>query len=110
MSDRPILSIEGLDVTFATDSGDVHAVKELTLEVSRGEVLAIVGESGSGKSVTARSVLGLLPETAVTSGAVVLQGRDVLAASKTQLRKLRGADVSMVFQEQIGRASCRERV
>ena len=99
MSDRPILSIEGLDVTFATDSGDVHAVKELTLEVSRGEVLAIVGESGSGKSVTARSVLGLLPETAVTNGAVVLQGRDVLAASKTQLRKLRGADVSMVFQE-----------
>ncbi|GAA4516459.1 dipeptide ABC transporter ATP-binding protein [Brevibacterium yomogidense] len=99
MSDRPILSIEGLDVKFATDSGDVHAVKELTLEVSRGEVLAIVGESGSGKSVTARSVLGLLPETAVTNGAVVLQGRDVLAASKTQLRKLRGADVSMVFQE-----------
>ena len=64
-----------------------------------GEVLAIVGESGSGKSVTARSVLGLIPETATTNGAVVLQGNNVLTASKTQLRKLRGADVSMVFQE-----------
>ena len=98
-ADRPVLSIEGLDVTFAIDSGDVHAVKDLTLEVHRGEVLAIVGESGSGKSVTAKSVLGLLPDTAVTRGAVVLQGRDVLTASKSQLRGLRGADVSMVFQE-----------
>src|SRR5690606_29209696 len=63
------------------------------------EVLAIVRESGAGKSVTAKSVLGLLPDTAVTRGAVVLQGRDVLTASKSQLRGLRGADVSMVFQE-----------
>jgi peptide/nickel transport system ATP-binding protein len=98
-ADRPVLSIEGLDVAFAIDSGDVHAVKDLTLEVNRGEVLAIVGESGSGKSVTAKSVLGLLPDTAVTQGAVVLQGRDVLTASRSQLRSLRGADVSMVFQE-----------
>src|SRR5699024_7748175 len=95
----PVLSIDGLDVTFATDAGDVHAVKDLTLDLAPGEVLAIVGESGSGKSVTARSVLGLIPETATTNGAVVLQGRDVLTASTTQLRKLRGADVSMVFQE-----------
>ena len=98
-ADRPVLSIEGLDVTFAIDSGDVHAVKDLSLEVNRGEVLAIVGESGSGKSVTAKSVLGLLPDTAVTQGAVVLQGRDVLTATSSQLRSLRGADVSMVFQE-----------
>ncbi|SMY12889.1 dipeptide ABC transporter ATP-binding protein [Brevibacterium jeotgali] len=96
MTQDPVLSIDGLDVT---DAGDVHAVKDLSLAVAPGEVLAIVGESGSGKSVTARSVLGLIPETATTNGAVVLQGRNVLAASKTQLRKLRGADVSMVFQE-----------
>ena len=99
MTQDPVLSIDGLDVTFVTDAGDVHAVKDLSLAVAPGEVLAIVGESGSGKSVTARSVLGLIPETATTNGAVVLQGRNVLAASKTQLRKLRGADVSMVFQE-----------
>ncbi|SLM92360.1 dipeptide ABC transporter ATP-binding protein [Brevibacterium yomogidense] len=98
-SKAPVLSIDGLDVTFVTDAGDVHAVKDLTLAVAPGEVLAIVGESGSGKSVTARSVLGLIPDTATTNGAVVLQGNNVLTASKAQLRKLRGADVSMVFQE-----------
>ena len=98
-SEGAILDISHLDVTFATDSGDVPAVRDLSLRVAAGEVLAIVGESGSGKSVTARSVLGLLPETATRSGAVVLAGTDVLTASSARLRAMRGADVSMVFQE-----------
>ncbi|MDN5774413.1 MAG: ABC transporter ATP-binding protein, partial [Brevibacterium aurantiacum] len=96
---KNILNVEGLNVTFSTDGGDVHAVKNVTLSVTPGEVLAIVGESGSGKTVTARSILGLLPETAQRSGAVIVSGKDVLTVSGEQLRKMRGTDVSMVFQE-----------
>jgi len=98
-SGSPVLDISHLDVTFATDTGDVHAVRDLTLSLSPGEVLAIVGESGSGKTVTARTVLGLIPETATVGGTVILTGTDVLTASGHELRKLRGSDVSMVFQE-----------
>jgi len=93
------LEITHLEVTFATDSGDVVAVNDVSLTVAKGEVLAIVGESGSGKSVTAKTILGLLPETAVTRGAVVIGAHDVLTLSSAQLRAIRGVDVAMVFQE-----------
>lgn len=96
---KSILDVESLNVTFSTDGGDVHAVKDVSLSVTPGEVLAIVGESGSGKTVTARSILGLLPETAQRSGAIVLSGQDVLSVSAEALRHMRGSDVSMVFQE-----------
>ena len=95
----PRLAIENLDVHFATDGGDVHAVDGMDVEVAPGEILAIVGESGSGKSVTARSILGLLPETAEASGAVLVSGTDVVGLSGARLRALRGEDVSMIFQE-----------
>ena len=94
-----ILDIQNLEVTFATDGGDVHAVNDVSLTVNAGEVLAIVGESGSGKTVTAKTILGLLPETAVTSGAVLLGENNVIAISKEKLRAIRGVDVAMVFQE-----------
>ncbi len=94
-----ILDVDSLDVTFSTDGGDVHAVKDVSLSVSRGEVLAIVGESGSGKTVTARSILGLLPETAQRTGAIVISGANVLSVSADELRAMRGRDVAMVFQE-----------
>lgn len=96
---EPLLRIEDLDITFATDGGDVHAVNDLSLAVAPGEVLAIVGESGSGKTVTAKSILRLLPETATVGGAIIVSGDNVVTASREQLRELRGRSASMVFQE-----------
>lgn len=99
MSDSPVVEIRDLVVTFATDDGDVRAVDGVSLQVSRGEVLAIVGESGSGKTVTAKTILGLLPETATASGAVLLGSDNVVTVSHERLRQLRGTSVAMVFQE-----------
>lgn len=96
---QPVLDIEHLKVTFATDGGDVYAVKDVSLQVKAGEVLAIVGESGSGKTVTAKTILGLLPETATSGGAVLINGNNVISVSAAKLRQIRGRDVAMVFQE-----------
>jgi peptide/nickel transport system ATP-binding protein len=95
----PVLDIDHLEVTFATDAGDVYAVKDVSLQVNPGEVLAIVGESGSGKTVTAKTILGLLPETATSRGAVLINGNNVISVSPGELRQIRGRDVAMVFQE-----------
>jgi peptide/nickel transport system ATP-binding protein len=94
-----VLEIDHLKVTFATDGGDVYAVKDVSLDVRPGEVLAIVGESGSGKTVTAKTILGLLPETATSGGAVLINGNNVITVSASKLRQIRGRDVAMVFQE-----------
>ncbi|RBY84588.1 ABC transporter ATP-binding protein [Blastococcus sp. TF02A-30] len=102
---RDVVDIENLSVTFATDAGDVAAVQDVSLAVTAGEVLAIVGESGSGKTVTARSILGLLPETALTRGAIMLTSKDggstsdVVTLSRRDLGQVRGRDAAMVFQE-----------
>ncbi|MEO8528230.1 MAG: ABC transporter ATP-binding protein [Pseudolysinimonas sp.] len=93
------VQIKHLDITFATDGGDVAAVRDVNLDVRPGEVLAIVGESGSGKTVTARSILGLLPETARVDGAVILSGTDVVGLSPRKVRELRGVEAAMIFQE-----------
>jgi peptide/nickel transport system ATP-binding protein len=93
------VDIRGLDITFATDGGDVSAVRGADLAVRTGEVLAIVGESGSGKTVTGRSILGLLPETARVDGVVLLTGTDVVGLSGERMRALRGPAAAMIFQE-----------
>jgi peptide/nickel transport system ATP-binding protein len=94
-----ILAIENLRVSFATDSGVVDAVSGLSLSLKKGEILAIVGESGSGKSVTSKSILRMLPETATVMGTVMLNGQNVVELSKERLRQVRGSDAAMVFQE-----------
>ncbi len=94
-----VLDIKDLKVTFTTDAGEIPAVRGVSFEVAAGEVVAVVGESGSGKSVTARTILGLLAETATARGAVVLKGNNMLTLSPRELRAVRGEDVSMVFQE-----------
>lgn len=96
---RPVLEITKLKVSFATDAGEVQAVREVSLNVAPGEIVAIVGESGSGKTVTAKAILGLLPETAQSSGSLSVSGHDISSLSKKQLREVRGRDVAMVFQE-----------
>ncbi|WP_251152058.1 ABC transporter ATP-binding protein [Cellulosimicrobium sp. Marseille-Q4280] len=102
---RPVVAIRDLAVSFATDAGSVRAVDGVDLEVAPGEVLAIVGESGSGKTVTAKTILGLLPSTATARGAVVLSNKagtdehDVVTLDADRLRTVRGTDVAMVFQE-----------
>ncbi|MCM3662166.1 ABC transporter ATP-binding protein [Georgenia satyanarayanai] len=95
----PVVDIRDLHITFATDGEPVRAVDGVSLHVNPGEVLAVVGESGSGKTVTAKSVLGLLPDNASVEGAVVLAGSDLVQLKPGELRKARGRDVAMVFQE-----------
>jgi oligopeptide/dipeptide ABC transporter ATP-binding protein len=96
---EPVLSVRHLSVDFKTDDGVVHAVDDLGFDLARGETLGIVGESGSGKTVTALSVLGLLPKTASINGEAVFDGRDLLSLTDKQLQPVRGSRVAMIFQD-----------
>ncbi|TNC18441.1 ABC transporter ATP-binding protein [Georgenia sp. 311] len=98
-SSEPVLTFNDLDVRFRTEFGSVHAVKGISLEVKPGEVVALVGESGSGKSVTSMTALGLLPKNARTSGRITVGENSVRDLDDRALRRMRGNDVAMVFQE-----------
>ena len=99
-TDDVILDVRNLATTFFLDSGPVPAVREVNFTVRRGEILGIVGESGSGKSITARSVVNLVPRPGrVVGGEVLFKGRDLLRASASELRTLRGAEIAMILQE-----------
>jgi len=99
MSDA-LLDIRELAVTFPGESGPVAAVDGLDLAVGPGEVAGLVGESGCGKSLTALSVLGLVPQPGkVAAGSIRFQGDELVGAAEARLRRLRGAEVAMVFQE-----------
>lgn len=94
----PLLEIDDLSVTFATDAGPVHAVKGLSLAIERGYSLGIVGESGSGKSVSMKAVMDLLPSTAAISGDIRFNGDSIPSMSRSRLKHFYGVDVAMVFQ------------
>ena len=100
MSD-PVLSVRGLVTEFVTPGGVVRAVDDVSWELHRGEVLGVVGESGSGKSVTAMSILGLIqrPPGRIVAGEILFDGQDLLTMSEQQLRRLRGKDIGMIFQD-----------
>ncbi len=97
----PLLDVQDLSVDFATEFGTVHAVKHVSFTLERGETLALVGESGSGKSVTALSILQLLPYPTAShpTGSIRLDGQELVGASRPAMRAVRGNRVAMVFQE-----------
>ena len=98
--DERTLEVRSLTVCFRTDKGVIRPVNDVSLEVPAGSIVGIVGESGCGKSMTARAVMGLLRYPGkVTGGSVFLCGRDITALPDKERRKLRGSEISMIFQE-----------
>jgi peptide/nickel transport system ATP-binding protein len=100
-TDETVLEVKNLKTVFFTNSGLFKAVDDLSFTVRRGETLAIVGESGCGKSVTALSIMRLVPDPPgrIVGGSVVLEGVDLLALDESEMRKIRGNRISMIFQE-----------
>ncbi|WP_449622609.1 ABC transporter ATP-binding protein [Robertmurraya sp. Marseille-Q9965] len=96
-----VLRVKDLHVSFRTYGGEVKAVRGVTFDLHKGETIAIVGESGCGKSVTAKSIMGLIPNPPgkITDGKVLFKGKDLAKLSDKELRKIRGADISMIFQD-----------
>jgi peptide/nickel transport system ATP-binding protein len=97
----PLLSVRGLRTQVATPAGPKLVVEDLSFDLNPGETLCIAGESGSGKSMTSLSIMGLLPQpmARVAGGQVLLQGRDLLALPERQMRRVRGGEIAMIFQE-----------
>ena len=99
----PVVSVRDLRVYYGTLRGTVRAVDSVSLEIGAGEVLGLVGESGCGKSTLGRGILGLLPEGAVSDGQVLYGGRNLVGLSDRELRRFRGPDLGMIFQEPMTR-------
>jgi peptide/nickel transport system ATP-binding protein len=98
--DQPLLTVEDLRVSFATEEGVVQAVDGVSFELAPGEVLAVVGESGSGKSVTAMTLMGLTRSpNARFEGHAHYKGSELIEASEDHLRRIRGAEIAMIFQD-----------
>ena len=97
---EPVLAVQGLVTSFPAGRGRAAAVDGVSFEVAQGEVLALVGESGCGKSVTALSLLRLVPKPGrIDAGSIRIAGRDVLALPVSELRRVRGREAAMIFQE-----------
>ncbi len=95
----PILQIKDLDVRFATNDGEVHAVRNVSLDVSAGECLGVVGESGSGKSQLFLAATGLLASNGRATGSVIFRNQELLGLPQVKLNRLRGSRITMIFQD-----------
>lgn len=95
----PLLTISDLSLSFTADTGSVRVVSGLNLVIEEAQVFGLVGESGCGKSLTALSIMGILPHNAVAKGKILFRGVDLLTIDKESFRKLRGKEISMIFQE-----------
>src|SRR3954465_2503613 len=100
-SQEPLLELKNLNIAFNTDRGQIRPVRDVSYTIYPGQTLAVVGESGCGKSVTALSILRLIPMPPgqVLGGQVMFQGRDLLQLSEKEMRAVRGRDIAMIFQE-----------
>ncbi|MDK7192561.1 ABC transporter ATP-binding protein [Bifidobacterium sp. UMB1197] len=98
-NNEPLLSVRNLQVSFASEAGTVHAVRDMNFDLYRGKTIGIVGESGSGKSVTSLAVMGLLDKNASVKGSVVYKGEELLTKSDAEMSKIRGKNIAMVFQD-----------
>jgi oligopeptide/dipeptide ABC transporter ATP-binding protein len=101
MSDSKILEVRNLQTSFTTERGVLKAVDDVSFELSAGKTLGVVGESGCGKSVTSLSIMRLIPNPPgkITGGEILYKGRDLLRLSAEEMRKIRGNEISMIFQE-----------
>jgi peptide/nickel transport system ATP-binding protein len=95
----PLLTVEGLGIGFRTDQGAIQVVEDLSFSLAPGRTLAIVGESGCGKSVTSLALMRLLPPNARIQGQVRFEGADLLGLDEASMRRLRGGEMAMIFQE-----------
>jgi peptide/nickel transport system ATP-binding protein len=103
MTDEPVIDARDLRVWYGTDRGPVRAVDGVSFSLRKGEILGLVGESGCGKSTLGRGLLGLLPEGARMDGELRFNGRDLIAAGRKELFRLRGPELGMIFQEPLTR-------
>jgi oligopeptide/dipeptide ABC transporter ATP-binding protein len=94
-----MLDIRNLTISFGAPEHPVRVVSDVSFNIHEGEVFGLVGESGSGKSMTALSILRILPDNAFASGCVSFRGKDLLSISEDEIREIRGRDISMIFQE-----------
>src|SRR5690554_7145067 len=101
MTEQPLIRIDNLSVAFASEKQEIQAVRGVSFDIRKGETLALVGESGSGKSVTAHSILRLLPYPLARhpAGEIRYAGEDLLKADEKRMRQIRGNRIAMVFQE-----------
>src|SRR5579862_1048946 len=98
---QPLLQVRDLNIGFDTNRGLIRPVRDATLDIYPGQTVALVGESGCGKSVTALSILRLIPSPPghIAGGQVLLEGRDLISLSEREMRSVRGKDIAMIFQE-----------
>ncbi len=101
MEKEKLLEINNLSISFKTDEGVIPTIDDVSIHVNEGEIITLVGESGSGKSVTMRSVMRLIatPPAIYTGGEILYKGKDILKSTEDEIRKLRGSEISMIFQD-----------